>query len=192
MTPPNQPNYIFMRIPKLGIIFLFYLCMTIGLISDTHSFLDPKVFDYFQACDEIWHAGDIGETMVIDDLASFKPVRAVYGNIDDKSIRLRHPEKLVFELEGVKVYMIHIGGTPPRYAKGVKTDLKAEQPKLFICGHSHILKVMSDKTLNNMLYMNPGAAGRQGFHRMRTLLRFELEAGDIKNLEVIELGKRGA
>ncbi len=166
--------------------------MTIGLISDTHSFLDPKVFDYFQACDEIWHAGDIGEAKVIDDLASFKPVRAVYGNIDDKSIRLRYPEKLVFELEGVKVYMIHIGGTPPRYAKGVKADLKAEQPKLFICGHSHILKVMPDRALNSMLYMNPGAAGRQGFHRMRTLLRFDLEAGNIKNLEVIELGKRGA
>lgn len=171
--------------------FLFYLCMTIGLISDTHSFLDPRVFDYFQNCDEIWHAGDIGDVSVIDELASFKPVRAVYGNIDSQTIRLQYPEKIVFELEGVKVYMIHIGGTPPRYAKGVKTDLKTEKPKLFICGHSHILKVMPDKALNNMLYMNPGAAGRQGFHHVRTLLRFKLETGTIKNLEVIELGKRG-
>ncbi len=165
--------------------------MKIGLISDTHSFLDPKVFDHFQSCDEIWHAGDVGDIAVIEQLKAFKPVRGVFGNIDDQSVRQKYPEKLVFEVEGVKVYMIHIGGTPPRYAKGVKADLKKEKPRLFICGHSHILKVMPDKELDNMLYMNPGAAGRQGFHRMRTLLRFDLEAGNIKNLEAIELGKRG-
>ncbi len=165
--------------------------MKIGLISDTHSFLDPKVFDHFQSCDEIWHAGDVGDIAVIEQLKAFKPVRGVFGNIDDQSVRQKYPEKLVFEVEGVKVYMIHIGGTPPRYAKGVKADLKKEKPRLFICGHSHILKVMPDKELDNMLYMNPGAAGRQGFHRMRTLLRFDLEAGSIKNLEAIELGKRG-
>ncbi len=165
--------------------------MKIGLISDTHSFLDPKVFNHFQSCDEIWHAGDVGDIAVIEQLKAFKPVRGVFGNIDDQSVRQKYPEKLVFEVEGVKVYMIHIGGTPPRYAKGVKADLKKEKPRLFICGHSHILKVMPDKELDNMLYMNPGAAGRQGFHRMRTLLRFDLEAGSIKNLEVIELGKRG-
>lgn len=175
----------------MGMIFLFYLCMKIGLISDTHSFLDEKVFQYFEECDEIWHAGDVGDAAVIKALSDFKPIRVVYGNIDGPEIRARYPEKLFFEIEGVKVYMIHIGGTPPRYAKGVKTDLKREQPKLFICGHSHILKVMPDKTLENMIYMNPGAAGKQGFHRMRTLLRFDLEAGAIKNLEVIELGKRG-
>ena len=165
--------------------------MKIGLISDTHSFLDPKVFDHFQSCDEIWHAGDVGDIAVIEQLKAFKPVRGVFGNIDDQSVRQKYPEKLVFEVEGVKVYMIHIGGTPPRYAKGIKADLKKEKPRLFICGHSHILKVMPDKELDNMLYMNPGAAGRQGFHRMRTLLRFDLEAGSIKNLEAIELGKRG-
>lgn len=165
--------------------------MKIGLISDTHSFLDPKVFNHFQSCDEIWHAGDVGDIAVIEQLKAFKPVRGVFGNIDDQSVRQKYPEKLVFEVEGVKVYMIHIGGTPPRYAKGVKADLKKEKPRLFICGHSHILKVMPDKELDNMLYMNPGAAGRQGFHRMRTLLRFDLEAGSIKNLEAIELGKRG-
>lgn len=164
--------------------------MRIGLISDTHSFLDPKVFEYFKDCDEIWHAGDIGDPAVIKELRDWKPVRAVYGNIDDASIQQQYPEELSFELEGVNVYMIHIGGTPPRYAKGVKSRLKSVRPKLFICGHSHILKVMPDKELD-LLYMNPGAAGRQGFHKFRTLLRFELAEGNIKNLEAIELGKRG-
>ena len=174
----------------MGIIFLFYLRMRIGLISDTHSYLDPKVYDYFDKVDEIWHAGDIGDHSVINSLAEFKPVKAVFGNIDDQAAQAKYPEKLVFEMEGVKVYMIHIGGTPPRYAKGVKADLKVEKPDLFICGHSHILKVMPDKALG-LLYMNPGAAGRQGFHRMRTLLRFDLHNGKIENLEAIELGKRG-
>ena len=146
---------------------------------------------HFENCDEIWHAGDVGERKVLDELSTHKPVRAVFGNIDDRQLQQELPEKLIFELEGVKVYMIHIGGTPPRYAKGVKSDLKVHQPQLFICGHSHILKVMPDPALNGMLYMNPGAAGRQGFHKMRTLLRFDLEGGNIKNLEVIELGKRG-
>ena len=165
--------------------------MKIGLISDTHSYLDPRVMYHFDNCDEIWHAGDVGERKVLDELSTLKPVRAVFGNIDDRQLQQELPEKLIFELEGVKVYMIHIGGTPPRYAKGVKADLKVYQPQLFICGHSHILKVMPDPALNGMLYMNPGAAGRQGFHKMRTLLRFDLEGGNIKNLEVIELGKRG-
>lgn len=164
--------------------------MQIGLISDTHSFLDPKVFDHFANCDEIWHAGDVGDHQVIEALAEFKPLRAVFGNIDDLALQQKYPEKLVFELEGVKVYMIHIGGTPPRYAKGVKPDLKLEKPDLFICGHSHILKVMPDKELG-MLYMNPGAAGRQGFHKIRTLLRFQLINGKVQDLEAIELGKRG-
>lgn len=165
--------------------------MKIGLISDTHSYLDPRVFDYFKDCDEVWHAGDVGNASVLDELENFKPLRGVYGNIDGQEIRVRLPEKNVFVLEGVRVYMIHIGGTPPRYARGVKAELKSHEPNLFICGHSHILKVMPDKALNNMLYMNPGAAGRQGFHKVRTLLRFELNQGKIEKLEAIELGKRG-
>lgn len=163
----------------------------IGLISDTHSYLDEKVFEYFENCDQIWHAGDIGNGHVLDQLEKFKPTLGVSGNIDDHKIRIRVPEKQIFELEGVKIYMIHIGGTPPKYSKDILPDLRLEKPKLFICGHSHILKVMPDKNLDNMLYMNPGAAGHHGFHHMRTLLRFELSEGSIKNLEAIELGKRG-
>ena len=165
--------------------------MKIGLISDTHSYLDPKVFEHFSNCDEIWHAGDIGDVVVLDELESFKATRAVYGNIDGRDIISRCPEKQIFEIEGLKVYMIHIGGTPPHYAKGVRADLIAEKPGLFICGHSHILKVMPDPKLNGLLYMNPGAAGRHGFHQVRTLLRFDISDGKPKNLEVIELGKRG-
>lgn len=163
----------------------------IGLISDTHSYLDESVFKHFENCDEIWHAGDIGDPNVLDRLEAFKPTVSVFGNIDDQQIRLRAPEKQIVEIEGVKVYMIHIGGTPPRYAKDVLGDLRAEKPDLFICGHSHILKVMPDKNLGGMIYMNPGAAGHHGFHRVRTLLRFELADGKIQNLEAIELGKRG-
>ena len=165
--------------------------MRIGLISDTHSFLDEKVYQYFKECDEVWHAGDIGDITVLEALSKFKPVRAVYGNIDGPEVKAKCPEKQIFDIDGLKVYMIHIGGTPPRYAKGIKADLKKEQPQLFICGHSHILKVMPDETLNKMLYMNPGAAGRQGFHKMRTLLRFDIIGGKLQNLEAIELGKRG-
>lgn len=164
----------------------------IGLLSDTHSYLDSHVFEYFKNCDEIWHAGDIGDPAVLDQLESFKPTRAVYGNIDNQQIRKRCPEKLIFTLEGLNIYMIHIGGTPPNYAKGVKPDLLAQQPGLFICGHSHILKVIADPKLNNMLYMNPGAAGKHGFHHIKTMLRFDIDGGVPKNLEVIELGKRGA
>ena len=163
----------------------------IGLISDTHSYLDDRVFDYFEKCDEVWHAGDIGDPYVLDQLESFKLVRAVYGNIDDHNMRIRIPEIQSFTIEGLKVFMIHIGGSPPRYAKSILNKLREEKPKLFICGHSHILKVMPDNNLNKMIYMNPGAAGHHGFHRMRTLLRFDIDKGQIKNLEVIELGKRG-
>lgn len=163
----------------------------IGLISDTHSYLDDRVFKHFENCDEIWHAGDVGNPIILDQLGAFKPLRAVSGNIDGQSIRIRIPEIQSFTIEGVKVFMIHIGGTPPRYAKEVLDSLKSERPKLFICGHSHILKVMADKNLNKMLYMNPGAAGHHGFHHMRTLLRFDIDHDKIQNLEVIELGKRG-
>lgn len=163
----------------------------IGLISDTHSYLDERVFKHFDQCDEIWHAGDVGNPFVLDQLESFKPLRAVSGNIDGQPIRIRIPEIQSFTIEKVKVFMIHIGGTPPKYAKEVLSTLKTEKPKLFICGHSHILKVMADKNIDNMLYMNPGAAGHHGFHRMRTILRFEINGDKIQNLEVIELGKRG-
>lgn len=163
--------------------------MKIGLISDTHSYLDERVFHHFQNCDEIWHAGDIGENQVLEKLSEFKPTKAVFGNIDSPIMQKELPEYLILEYEGVKTLMIHIGGKPGKYAKGVRQLILEHQPKLFICGHSHILKVMMDRELGT-LYMNPGAAGKHGFHQMRTLLRFDLKAGEIKNLEVIELGKR--
>ncbi|WP_420387487.1 metallophosphoesterase family protein [Roseivirga sp.] len=163
--------------------------MKIGLISDTHGFLDERVFHHFKDCDEIWHAGDIGENGVLRLLDEFKPLKAVFGNIDTVQMQKTLPEYLLIEHEGIKALMIHIGGKPRRYAKGIKSLIQQHNPQLFICGHSHILKVMMDKEMN-VLYMNPGAAGKHGFHQMRTLLRFELINGDIKNLEVIELGKR--
>jgi uncharacterized protein len=165
--------------------------LKIGLISDTHSYLDPKIFDYFKNCDEIWHAGDIGSLEVSDRLQAFKPFKAVFGNIDDPDIRHQYPENLRFNCEGFNIWMTHIGGAPPNYNPSVKKVFKENQPDIFICGHSHILRVISDKTRKNMIYLNPGAAGMQGFHKIRTLLRFELENKQIKNMEVIELGKRG-
>jgi putative phosphoesterase len=165
--------------------------MRIGLISDTHGYLDERVFFHFENCDEIWHAGDVGDFNIIEQLESFKPLRGVYGNIDDQKVRSALPLDLSFESEGVNIFMIHIGGTPPRYANGVKTKLQQLKPQLFICGHSHILKVMPDHSLDKMLYMNPGAAGHHGFHKVRTLLRFEISDGRIHKLEVIELGLRG-
>lgn len=162
----------------------------IGLISDSHSYIDANTLSYLQDVDEIWHAGDIGIRDVMEALPREKPVRAVFGNIDDANIQLEYPEWMDFELEGVKVLMTHIGGRPPRYAKGVKERIRSFGAQLFICGHSHICKVEYDKTLN-CLYMNSGAIGQQGFHLMRTMLLFELEGGRIQNLRVVELGKRG-
>tara|TARA_R110002050_G_scaffold204327_1_gene339553 strand:+ start:40878 stop:41387 length:510 start_codon:yes stop_codon:yes gene_type:complete len=161
----------------------------IGLLSDTHSYLDPKVYKYFKNVDEIWHAGDIGDLTVTDELAKFKPLRAVYGNIDDHNARAQFKENEIFTLDGVKVLITHIGGYPHRYHKGIPELLSIEKPDLFICGHSHILKVMFDKKLN-LLHMNPGAAGFHGFHKVKTILRFELNKGKIENLEAIELGIR--
>jgi putative phosphoesterase len=160
----------------------------IGLMSDTHSYLHPQVFKYFDKVDEIWHGGDIGTTSLADELEAFKPFRAVFGNIDGKDIQLRYPENLFFEVEGVKVFMTHIGGYPGKYAPGVKELLLKNSPKLFICGHSHILKVMPDPALK-LLHMNPGACGQQGWHKVKTLLRFDVNEGNISNLEVIELPK---
>jgi len=161
----------------------------IGLLSDTHSYLDPAVFKHFQECDEIWHAGDIGEIEVLDKLNKFKPTRAVYGNIDAAIIRKECPLHQRFMCEGVDVWITHIGGYPKRYSPPIKEAIKKNPPKLFISGHSHILKVMYDKDLG-LLHMNPGAAGKHGFHQVKTLLRFTIDGKDIKDLEVIELGKR--
>jgi putative phosphoesterase len=160
----------------------------IGLMSDTHSYLHPDVFSYFDKVDEIWHAGDIGNTELADKLEAFKPFRAVYGNIDGAELRVRYPLNLHFELEQVKVFITHIGGYPGKYAPGVKDELLKNAPKLFICGHSHILKVMPDPALK-LLHINPGACGIQGWHKVKTLLRFELSDGNISQLEVIELPK---
>ena len=161
------------------------------LLSDTHSHIDDVILKYVQQADEVWHAGDIGDLVVTDTIKKLKTLRAVYGNIDDASVRERFPEWLEFELEGVKVLMTHIGGKPPRYAKGVKERIRASRPQLFICGHSHVCCVEVDASLN-CLYMNPGAVGQQGFHQVRTLLLFDLGEGKISNLRVVELGRRGA
>lgn len=161
----------------------------IGLISDTHGFLDEKVFRYFEPCDEIWHAGDIGSATLMDQLEGFKPVKAVFGNIDDKDLQVRYPEHLRFRCRQIGVWITHIGGYPPRYTPVVKKQLQEDPPDLFICGHSHILRIMRDPKLDNLLYMNPGAAGRHGFHKVRTLIRFDIDE-TIRNVQVIELGKR--
>lgn len=165
--------------------------MKIGLLSDTHSYLDPRVFDYFQLCDEVWHAGDIGDSIVADQLENFKSLRAVFGNIDDKEIQSRFPEDMHFMCEGLSVWMTHIGGAPPNYNPRVKKLLKNQVPDIFICGHSHILRIKRDPGFNNMLYLNPGAAGNHGFHQIKTIVRFDVNDRTISNMEVIELGKRG-
>jgi putative phosphoesterase len=162
----------------------------IGLLSDTHGFLDEKIFDLFSGCDEIWHAGDIGDTAVSDRLENFKPFRAVYGNIDGTQIRVRYPEKNIFLCEQLSVFIIHIGGYPGHYAAGVKELLAENKPGLYLCGHSHILKIMRDEKLN-LLHMNPGAAGIYGMHKIRTAIRFAFDVKKIMNVEVIELGIRG-
>lgn len=161
----------------------------IGLLSDTHSYLDPQLRGLFDDCDEIWHAGDIGNNAVSDELKKWKPLKAVYGNIDGHELRAEFPEVLRFTEQGVDVMMIHIGGRPPRYAKGILNLIARKPPKLFICGHSHILCVKNDPNLN-MLYMNPGAAGKHGFHKERTALRFSLDRGTIQDLELLKLGER--
>jgi len=161
----------------------------IGLLSDTHSFLDEAVFTHFAACDEIWHVGDFGDPDVADRLAAFKPLRGVYGNIDGQDIRLRFPEDLRFTCEEVDVFMTHIGGYPGKYVPRIKAELMKNPPKLFITGHSHILKVIFDPKIQ-CLHLNPGAAGKQGWHKVRTLMRFDINKDKIENLEVIELKDR--
>ena len=161
----------------------------IGLISDTHSFLDETVFEHFKNCDEIWHAGDFGEMELANRLAEQKKIRGVYGNIDGIEIRTIYPEKLFFTCEEVNVFMQHIGGYPGRYAPGVKKEIIAHQSQLFISGHSHILKIMYDDALQ-CLHINPGAAGRQGWHTVSTVIRFSIDKKEIKDCEVIELGSK--
>ncbi|TYP99418.1 hypothetical protein C7447_10114 [Tenacibaculum adriaticum] len=159
------------------------------LLSDTHSYIDDQILKFVQQADEIWHAGDIGDLQVTDTLKKLKPLRAVYGNIDDKDARTEFPLDNKFTIEGVSVWITHIGGYPNKYNQRVREELKSNPPKLFICGHSHILKIQFDKNLN-LLHLNPGAAGKHGFHKVRTMIRFELDNKEIKNMEIIELAKR--
>lgn len=165
----------------------------IGLISDTHNYLDDSVFTHFQHCHEIWHAGDFGSIAIADRLRekTSLPLRGVYGNIDGRDVRSMYPQKLVWNCEDVRVYMTHIGGYPNRYAPGIRQDLVANKAGLFISGHSHILKVIYDEKVG-CLHMNPGAAGNQGWHKVRTILRFVIDGKNIRDCEVIELGLRGS
>lgn len=159
------------------------------LLSDTHSYIDDAILKHVKQADEVWHAGDIGNLEVTDKIKALKPLRAVYGNIDNDEARAEFPEHNRFMCEGVDVWITHIGGYPNRYNMRVRDEIKANPPKLFICGHSHILKVMPDKKLN-LLHMNPGAVGTHGFHKVRTMLRFKIDGANIKNLEVIEFERR--
>lgn len=158
------------------------------LLSDTHSYMDDTILKYVKQADEVWHAGDIGDLEVTDRIKALKPLRAVYGNIDDAKARVEFPEHLRFLCEDVDVWMTHIGGYPPKYNNRVRESIAANPPDIFICGHSHILKVMPDKKLG-LIHMNPGAIGKHGFHKVRTMLRFTINGKAIENLEVIELKK---
>lgn len=162
--------------------------MKIGLISDTHGWLDPEVFEHFDSCDEIWHAGDVGNTQIIDQLEAFKPFVGVYGNIDGQDVRLRLPLSVRLERRGVDIFMTHIGGAPGRLALPIRRQIEENTPDLFICGHSHILKIVRDPVYDPMLHMNPGASGRNGFHTLRTIVRFDVSDKKISNVEVIHLG----
>lgn len=159
------------------------------LLSDTHSHIDDTILKYANQADEVWHAGDIGDLVVTDTIKKLKPLRAVYGNIDDDKARMEFPLNNRFMCEGVDVWITHIGGYPGKYNQAIRNEITLNPPKLFICGHSHILKVMFDKKLN-LLHMNPGAAGKSGFHNVRTMLRFVIDGDAIKDLEIIEVEKR--
>lgn len=161
----------------------------IGLLSDTHGYLDTRIFDYFENCDEIWHAGDIGSLEVYNKLSAFKPLRAVWGNIDGYELRRSCPQHNQFTCEKVDVWLTHIGGYPGKYDASIRSAIYKKPPQLFVCGHSHIVKVQYDKTLN-LLHINPGSAGISGFHLVQTLIRFEIDGEKIQQLEVVELGSR--
>lgn len=163
----------------------------IGLISDTHNYLDPQIADFFSDRDEIWHAGDFGSITISEELEKIAPVTGVYGNIDGQDIRSVYPLHQRFTREGLDVWITHIGGIPGRYCIPIKEEIETNTPDLFICGHSHILRIARDQSLNKMLYINPGAAGKQGFQVYRTLVRFSIEKGKIFEVEVINLGKVG-
>ena len=156
------------------------------LLSDTHGHVDDHIMKYVKESDEVWHAGDIGTTQVTDTISNLKPLRAVFGNIDNHELRLSFPEELLFECEDMSIYMTHIGGRPGRYAKGISEKIKSIKPKIFICGHSHILKIQFDK-VNQLLFINPGAIGKHGFHKVRTMVRFVIDKSEIKNMQVIEV-----
>ena len=160
--------------------------LRIGLLSDTHSYIHPKVYEFFDKCDEIWHAGDIGNMEVADRFGKFKPLKVVFGNIDGQDIRITYPKELIFYAEKVKVMVTHIGGYPGRYERSVLPLILREKPKLFITGHSHILKVMFDKK-HQLLFINPGAAGKSGFHRSITMVRFIIDGEVIKDLEILDI-----
>jgi putative phosphoesterase len=168
----------------------FFIMTRIGLLSDTHNDLDDRVLEYFSGCDEIWHAGDFGTLAIAERLEAVRPLRGVYGNIDGQDLRARFPEKLRWTCEDVDVYMIHIGGYPGRYAPGVKDDLVRYRPRLFIAGHSHILKIIPDPSLG-CLHINPGAAGIQGWHKVRTAVRFTIDGREIKDCQVCEWPRSG-
>lgn len=160
----------------------------IGILSDTHGYLDPRIYQYFSECDEIWHAGDWGSLEVVNQLNELKPVRGVWGNIDDVNIRSLFPQHFHFQCEDVAVWLTHIGGYPGKYDRSVRPAIFQQPPDLFVCGHSHILRVQYDEKLN-LLHINPGAAGKYGFHTVQTIVRLEIDGKKIQNLEVIELEK---
>ncbi len=164
--------------------------MKILLLSDTHSYLDKTILDHCREADEIWHAGDFGTVQISDALSAVKPLRGVYGNIDGQELRKIHPERLLFTVENVRILMVHIGGYPGSWPGKMEDLISVHQPDVFICGHSHILKIMRDPRHRNMICINPGAAGKSGFHQMRTMVRMTIKNGKVSLLEVIELGKK--
>lgn len=164
--------------------------MRIGLLADTHGFLDPAIFQYFAECDEIWHAGDFGPVQILDQLKEFKPTRGVWGNIDGGEIRASVPREMDWDCAGVKIFMTHITGYPGAWDKRIGSRLADLKPDVVIGGHSHILKVIRDQDLG-LIHLNPGAAGNHGWHSVRTVLRFQVNEGKLGNLEAIELGTRG-
>ncbi len=164
--------------------------MKVGLLSDTHGWIHPRLYDHFASCDELWHAGDIGSLETAEALAAFRPLRAVYGNIDGDKVRRLYREDLKFQAGELNVWLTHIGGSPGNYDRRVKSALYDDPPDIFICGHSHIAKIMYDKKAN-FLYINPGAAGYSGFHKFMTLVRFSIDGSEIHDMELIELGERG-
>ena len=163
----------------------------VGLISDTHSYLDPQIFEFFEDMDEIWHAGDFGNIGIADQLEAVAPLIGVYGNIDGQDIRKEYPLHQRFSRQGINFWMTHIGGTLGRYCLPIREEMESNPPDVFICGHSHILKVGRDQEKDKLLFINPGAAGKHGLHVYRTCIRFEIDEGKIHNMEVINLGKQG-